>query len=50
MLTIKTIRFAIVITLIAAYLILAICAFREGRYRMGITSTLFAIVTFVIFI
>lgn len=39
-----------VIILIAAYLILALCDFREGRYRTGITSALFAMVTFVIFI
>jgi len=50
MLTIKTIRSAMLITLIAAYIILAICDIREGRYRTGIVSTLFAIVTFVVFI
>lgn len=46
----KTIRTAAVFVLIAAYIILAFCDFREGRIRTGITSALFAIVTFVIFI
>lgn len=50
MLTTKTIRSAMVIVLIAAYLVLAICDVKDGRYRTGIVSTLFAIVTFVIFV
>lgn len=50
MLTIKTIRSVVVLTLIGAYVVLAICDFSQGRLRTGIVSTLFAIVTFVVFI
>ncbi len=46
----RKIRLIMVITLIAAYLVLALCDLNEGRYRTGFVSALFALVTFVIFI
>ena len=46
----KVIRSVIVIILIAAYSVLALCDFVDGRYRTGIVSALFAAVTWLIFI
>ena len=46
---IKTIRFAAVVLLLAAYIVLAVCDVKEGRYRTGIVSSLFAAVTWLIF-
>lgn len=47
--TIKTVRFLMVFSLIAAYVILAICDLREGKFRTGFVSALFAAVTWLIF-
>lgn len=49
MLQIKTIRLAVVFTLIVAYVILAICDITNGRYRTGVVSGLFAAVTWLVF-
>jgi len=49
MFQIKTIRSLMLLTLIAAYVILALCDFREGRYRTGSVSVLFAVVTYLVF-
>ena len=46
--TIKTIRFVMVLTLFTAYVILAICDIMEGRYRTGSVSALFALVTWLV--
>lgn len=45
----KKIRLAMVLVLIVAYLILAICDLKEGKFRTGIVSTLFAAVTWLVF-
>ena len=47
---IKEIRSMMVLILIAAYLILAVCDINEGRYRTGAVSVLFATVTWLIFL
>lgn len=47
--TIKTIRSAMVITIFTAYVVLAMCDFKEGRYRTGCVSALFAMVTWLVF-
>lgn len=49
MFNVKTIRFLMLATLIAAYFVLAICDFHDGRHRTGCVSLLFAVVTWVIF-
>lgn len=49
MFSIKTIRFLMLVLLIAAYVVLAACDFHEGRYRTGCVSTLFAIITYLVF-
>jgi len=49
MFQVKTIRFLALLTLIAAYVLLALCDFHEGRYRTGGVSLLFAVVTYLIF-
>lgn len=45
----KTIRFLMLLILIAAYVILALCDFYNGRYRTGGVSMLFAVVTWLVF-
>lgn len=50
MTTVKTIRVVVVYTLVAAYIILAICDFKEGKTRTGLVSTLFAAVTWLVFV
>jgi len=48
--TIKTVRFVMVMTLFAAYVVLALCDLKQGRYRTGCVSALFAAVTWLIFL
>lgn len=48
--TIKTIRYVVVMTIFVAYVMLALCDIQEGRYRTGVVSSLFAVVTWLIFI
>lgn len=43
------IRKAMVFTLLAAYIILAFCDFKEGKYRTGPVSILLAAVTWLVF-
>lgn len=38
-----------VLTLVVAYIILAVCDFKQGKIRTGLVSTLFAAVTWLIF-
>ena len=45
----KHIRFAMVLVLIGAYLVLAICDLKDGKIRTGVVSGLFAMVTWLIF-
>lgn len=45
----KTVRPFMVILLIGAYLILSICDFKEGNYKTGVVSALFAAVTWLVF-
>lgn len=47
--TIKKIRYVLVMTIFAAYVILALCDIKEGRYRTGCVSALFAMVTWLVF-
>lgn len=47
--TIKTIRFVVVMTIFVAYVLLALCDIKEGRYRIGCVSALFAMVTWLVF-
>jgi len=47
--TLKTIRFLALLTLIAAYVLLALCDFSEQQYRTGGVSLLFAVATYLIF-
>lgn len=49
MVTMKMVRSVMVVTLFVAYLILAVCDFKEGQWRTGVVSTLFAAVTWLIF-
>lgn len=49
MLTTKTVRSIMVVTLFVSYLILAVCDFKEGQWRTGVVSSLFAAVTWLIF-
>ena len=46
----KTVRFIMLVTLIAAYIILALCDIKEGRFRTGVVSLLLAIVTCLVFL
>ena len=48
-LKLKVIRAIAVFTLLAAYIVLAVCDFKEGQWRTGVVSTLFAAVTWLIF-
>jgi len=45
----KMVRLLMLLILIAAYVILALCDLYEGRYRTGCVSMLFAVVTFLVF-
>lgn len=45
---IKT-RVVLIVILIAAYLALALCDVKDGRYRTGFVSFLFALVTWLVF-
>lgn len=49
MLPTKTIRSIMLVTLIAAYVILALCDIKEGRFRTGVVSLLLAMVTYLVF-
>lgn len=49
MLPTKMLRFLMLVLLIGAYLVLAICDIKEGRFRTGAVSFLFAIVTYLVF-
>ena len=46
---VKKIRLGMVLVLIAAYLVLAVCDLKEGNFRTGIVSILFAAVTWLVF-
>ena len=46
---IRKIRLAMVLVLIGAYLILAVCDLKDGNFRTGIVSVLFAAVTWLVF-
>ena len=45
----EKVRFAMVVVLLAAYIVLALCDISEGKYRTGIVSGLFAVTTWLIF-
>ena len=47
--TAKKIRLAMVLVLITAYLVLAVCDLKEGKIRTGVVSVLFAAVTWLVF-
>lgn len=46
----KIIRSVMILVLIVAYLVLAVCDFVDGRPRTGTVSALFAAVTWLIFL
>lgn len=46
---ITKIRSIMVITIFVAYIVLALCDLKEGIYRTGIVSGLFAAVTWLVF-
>lgn len=46
---VQMIRFVMVLILIAAYVVLAVCNCFDGQYRFGIVSALFATVTWLVF-
>ncbi len=47
--TVKKIRLVLVMILVAVYIALALCDVKDGRYRMGFVSFLFALVTWLVF-